>query len=234
MCGSWAYMINPKGKIIRGKDKNRVPLSYDLIKEQISESTPIIFSNTLMLLREVYENIGGYRLYFNRLTAEDYDWILMIIDKYFTINIPYYLYSYRQHSSSIMKEISEESISCGRAIARQSALFLASQRKKYGKDALMDDDLFPEFEEYTSFLRTPYLKDRSLILREKIQLYVYTGMHLESIKLAFYAIKVNPAKPINYLMVLYSILKLIIPISLHEAKQYIRFFKKKIIALFDN
>lgn len=62
-----------------------------------------IFPNTIMFSAEIYQKIGLYREEFNRIGAEDYDWILRVSERFMLGNIPSVCYFYRDNPESISR-----------------------------------------------------------------------------------------------------------------------------------
>lgn len=63
---------------------------------------PIIWGACLFK-KEIYKNIGGFDLVFNRIGAADYNWLQRASINYNFYNIQEVLYFYRQHGSSFTK-----------------------------------------------------------------------------------------------------------------------------------
>ena len=91
---------------IRGHQKKRHDLQHDyyLNKENFSDmfcSMPA----TIMIRKEVYDEIGGLHEYFDRLFAEDRYWIYLIIERYTALLLKTPLYGYRANPISLTNEI---------------------------------------------------------------------------------------------------------------------------------
>ncbi len=101
-CGSWYKRISFTGEEI-GLIKK--PCSYEEIISKLK--TGNAFCGAAVVIRkEVYEAVGGYREFYNRMGNEDYDWTYLIAEKFKGINIDQYLYGYRYNPASVSQEVS--------------------------------------------------------------------------------------------------------------------------------
>lgn len=81
ICGTWAHIINEQGKIVGEK---KYPLNDQEIKRSI-KWFPALIHPTWMARRKIYNDLKGYRGYFDY--AEDYDFLVRALDKYNMANI---------------------------------------------------------------------------------------------------------------------------------------------------
>ena len=197
MVGTFSDIISTNGEILETAKR---PISYEEVNEKIIESNAFIGA-TVMIKREVYEKIGGYREYFNRLAYQDYDWTYLIVEKYKSINLSHPLYQYRQHPTSTSKIVDPK-----RIVSDKLVKFLAKQRKDNGVDCLQQNN--PEIlDKYFNKLLTPYKKDLSLIYREFAAGAMYSNMKKRAIDLSWQAIKKEPFKLINWRTIFYCMRK---------------------------
>ncbi len=95
---------------------------------------PPFSAATVMIRKKVYNQVGGYRLYFNKIGAADYDWIYRVSEKHQVANLPESLYYIRKHRSSFTKSFSSNPL---RHISPEIAFFLHNQRRQLGYDDLL-------------------------------------------------------------------------------------------------
>ncbi|MER3329749.1 MAG: hypothetical protein RIF34_09250, partial [Candidatus Kapaibacterium sp.] len=86
---------------------------------------------TVHIKRQVLNQIGGYRDYFNCFAYQDYDWTSRIAESFVSINIPESLYYYRQHVKSNSKHIDPK-----RAVSKDLVIWLAQDRARNNSDYL--------------------------------------------------------------------------------------------------
>ncbi len=130
-------------------DKSVSTSQYPTGHEEISKKIPDLIpfcGSSIMIRREVYDTIGGYREYFDRIGAEDYDWILLAMEKFKVANLPAVLYYYRLSQNSVTRTFTYN----GRRklFASQIVKELYEQRQKNGIDYLQTGrlDLLTGFE----------------------------------------------------------------------------------------
>lgn len=133
------------------------PLTDSEVRTFIPDVVPFCGSS-IMIKREVYEEVGGYREYFDRIGAEDYDWILLVMEKFRVANIPDVLYYYRLSENSVTRTFTYE----GRRklFAAQMVKFLYEQRLNAGRDCLQNHQ--PEtLNAFEKELDNPFSSDES-------------------------------------------------------------------------
>ena len=127
-------MTDPKGIIYRVID---FPETHNAFVSRVSSNGIPMIQGSIMFKREVYEKIGGYRLWFNRRGAEDADWILRALEHFKIANINSCLYYYRQHSQSVTYHNPDsKGINKYRMYSTQVAYYLYKQRLSGEKDFL--------------------------------------------------------------------------------------------------
>ena len=199
MCGTLAYSVSTEGAKLNPIDR---PISYEEVMEAIQLKSAFLGA-TVMIRQDIYSEVGGYRDFFNQKGYQDYDWTYLIAEKYKAVNIPEYLYFYRQHGSSNSKKIEID-----RLLGKEYVQFLAKQRKgNNGHDALTNNTLMPAFESFLQSVKHPYLQDKSLIYRKYAATYMYHRMYRNALTISKKAIKINPVKVVNYRTYLYCLRK---------------------------
>lgn len=155
LCGSnFVRFFQPWGLYL----ESNFPTTKAGIEEAISNGKIPFAGTRVMIRREVYEKVGGFRSFFHKLTWEDYDWILRIMEHYQVANIADVLYEYRYFSSSTSKQSTQPSIE--KMYVDQVGFFLAGQRKARGYDAL-DSSNFAEIETFLAPLRDQVALDKT-------------------------------------------------------------------------
>lgn len=103
----------------------------DIVKSLIQQTFEFI-PNSFMFRREVYEQIGGYNEYFDRIGYEDFYWTVLAVEKFKAYNMPEHLYYYRVNPNSITGNQKERSMK----FSYVSLLTLMAQRRETGTDWL--------------------------------------------------------------------------------------------------
>lgn len=88
--------------------------------------------SAVMISKDVYSMIGGYREFFNGLCYEDHDWISRIVEMYPSININDHLYCYRYNPASI----GNVKLDFRKLASRDVVNYLRQQRALHGEDDL--------------------------------------------------------------------------------------------------
>lgn len=135
------------------------PVHHEEILEQIEQQHHYdVCGGSIMIHRSVYESIGGYRAYFDRMGGEDIDWIYRVIEKFRMANISDPLYFYRFNPVSISGDV--HSIEKGR-IAMALAYHFHQQRMTGDRDDLEKAD-YAAIDLFVSELRKNRLSDENL------------------------------------------------------------------------
>lgn len=150
--------ISTDGNLVR---KSSFPLSYTEINSEMC-NTLCFCGSSVMIKREVFEKIGGYREYFIGCVAEDYDWIWRIIEHYEACNIPQIGYYYRFHNESLTRKVY---FSIKKRHIHDIVKYLAKTRETIGTDFIMTQSIEEE-QNLISRLREPYDKDKGLLYRK--------------------------------------------------------------------
>lgn len=176
-------------------------LTYDEIVKDMEKCSQFCGA-TVMVRKEVLDDIGIYRTYFDRLGGEDYDWTLRIVEKYKAINLPDRLYDYRLHDSPVKIG----NVDIRKYFIDDIVQFLAKQRKKYnGEDSLSNPELFNELNQEVDRLQHEFQKDKAFPLRMHSHVLINSKQYYSSIKTCLQAIKKDPTNHKNYFNLLYCI-----------------------------
>lgn len=176
-------------------------LTYEEIVKDMEKCSQFCGA-TVMVRKEVLEDIGIYRTYFDRLGGEDYDWTLRIVERYKAINLPNRLYDYRLHDSPVKIG----NIDSRKYFIDDIVQFLAKQRKVHnGEDALSNPKLYFELEQKVEHLQQKFQKDKAFPLRIHSHVLINSKHYIASIKTCLQAIKKDPLVLKNYLNLAYCI-----------------------------
>jgi glycosyltransferase involved in cell wall biosynthesis len=197
LVGTWVHITGPAGQLLR---ENRRPVSHEEIMKEIYRQNPFC-SATVMIKKDVYHTIGGYREAFDGYSYQDYDWTFLIAEKYKSINLPEFLYSYRQHEHSNSKAVTIE-----RRIGDKLVLALARQRADKGYDCLQAGAV-DEFAKLVDELSTPYREDQSLLYQETAVALLYAGLAKKALRVSWKAVCKDPFKFRNYRTLKYAVVE---------------------------
>jgi glycosyltransferase involved in cell wall biosynthesis len=174
-------------------------LTYEEIVKDMEKCSQFCGA-TVMVRKEVLNDIGIYRIYFDRLGGEDYDWTLRIVEKYRAKNLPEPLYDYRLHDSPVK---------IGNVDPRKYYIddiihFLAKQRKKYnGEDSLSNPEIFHELETEVNRLKEIFERDSTLPMRLHSHTLINFKKYSASINTCLLSIKAKPFNFKNYTNLVY-------------------------------
>src|SRR5262245_41712992 len=138
---------------------------------------------TLMVRADVLRVVGGYREAFEGYSHQDYDWACRIAERHEALNLPNYLYTYRQRPGSNSKKVDLR-----RAIGHRLVQHLARQRATEGSDAFIRGEN-SEIAALLAELSQPYAQDPALLFREFAGSLLYTGLYRQAISASFAAVK---------------------------------------------
>jgi len=131
------------------------PMSFHEIMSFIPHNF-FIHPNTFLFKREVYQSIGGYREYFDRIGCEDYDWLCLIAEKFPIITIKQACYYYRFSDNSVTRSFKNRR----NLYSIELVKFLFKQRQQNGTDALISGNI-QELVDYEAELDKPFKDDPS-------------------------------------------------------------------------
>lgn len=186
MIGSNYANVDVRNEVV---SKSDLLLNWEDIKAEIPNTFPTCGA-TLMLKREVYDDIGGYDEYFDRIGAEDFYWLARIIDRYKVKNISDCLYYYLGNPASVSRNLND----LRKLFVVDSVRFLVKQRRETGTDSLLSGDHAP-LEAYLAELRRPYEEDKLLYLKKQVQRHFWNEQYAKGYKLAFKICCRNPFQP---------------------------------------
>lgn len=192
LCGSAISLIDVSGKKYGYK---KYPTDKQIIAERLyTESFPFSGS-AVMFTKEVYNAVGGFRTFYDRLGWEDHDWTIRACEKFASANIPEELYFVRNNAASITRNI--HPLEYRKLIVRKVGLAIALHRKETGID-LIDTRQTEILDQLWKQYETPFKKDRSLIFRILSQRIKETNYGL-ALRYAARAIWMSPLNPRTYL-----------------------------------
>jgi len=198
LIGSWATIIDSSGRVLR---TNQQPVSYQDIREQMYRRN-CFCGATMMLRRQVYEAVGGYREFFEDFGAEDYDWSCLIAESFTCRNLPQALYQYRIHPLSLSRSPNPK-----RAVAHRLVQHLALQRKeRQGYDDLILEK-HAELNDFVNLILEPHIRDVSKIYRSLAGVYMYEGLWIHAITSSLAAIRTRPFSLVNWRTLFYCLRK---------------------------
>ncbi len=195
MVGTAYHIVDMSGRLI---DEVVKPCSREEIRAELPKNSPFCGA-TLMIRREVYEKIGGYRPFFKDYAYQDYDWAYCIADEFESINLPQPLYSYRQNPLSNSKKVSAR-----RFVSDKIVQYLGKQRAERGADDLQRGDL-EALNLYIKGLLAPFEADPALIYRKYAEGFMYNRLYRRAIATAWQAVRAAPSKLVNYRTWLYCV-----------------------------
>jgi len=165
LCGcNFIRIDKANNKVITISD---YPTTDYFIKEYIDVHKELPFCGASVILRKnVYNEIGGYKLFYDRLGYEDSDWFLRINERFKTANISLPLYVYNYFPNSVSR--SEILNNYKKFYIKDIAWFLKNQRMKYGEDALENNNYLNEFQDYLEYLRKSFMKNRYFVYKKVI------------------------------------------------------------------
>lgn len=188
--GSNYNRIDDHGKI---KETSSFPLTHKEIQVAMPQKYYFIGS-ALMIRKKVYETIGAYNNFFNRMGAEDHYWVYLIMEKFKMCNVKEALYSYRFNENSVTGNIANNPSKINAPLILEH---LMNQRKSTGTDDLesgkIDDlnnmlnDLNKPFENNPSYYFYYVAKRRFYEGHKKLSLkYIKKAIFKSPLKLQYY------------------------------------------------
>lgn len=157
--GSNIDLISEEGQRIGTKE---YPVSTELINKHLLSPKFPFCGSAVMIQKEVYQKVGGYREYFNRLGWEDHDWLIRCCKIFKAANIDKYLYSYRNTHDSVTRNIQPQDYK--KMVIKKIGLELAKQRIETGTDCLEEGD-FTKLNEIERKYQKPFEDDPSLVYK---------------------------------------------------------------------
>lgn len=195
ICGTNGTRINQHDAFINTIEK---PQSHTEIMELMKVRNPFIGSS-LMITKQVYQLIGGYREYFDDFAYQDYDWAWLIAERFKAVNLPGQYYHYRQHSSSNSKKVSLK-----RRISLGLVQHLAKQRLQTGTDDVFDHNN-DKLKSLLQLLEKPYRQNPSKLYVDFATDFVYVKLYRKAIHMALLAVWNKPMGFQEHKLLLYII-----------------------------
>lgn len=186
LCGT--NFIRSRSGSKKASDCSDYPNSDTEIKNYIQKNKSVPFCGASVIFnRDVYKSIGGYRIFFDRIGNEHFDWFLLISEKYKVANISEKLYHYRYVSTSFSRN--DVIYNFRKYYISEITLFLREQRLKYSYDALQNNTFKPEFESFLSALEQKFKNDRLSVYKRLISSRLYNNDFRSAIDLYTSGIK---------------------------------------------
>lgn len=149
--------------------------------------------SALMIRRNVYEVIGGYNVFFDRMGAEDHYWVYLVLEKFRMENLKEPLYKYRFNEYSVSGNLSNNP---SKINVTQILEHIIQQRRTTGSDDLQDGNI-EQLKQRLEKLNLPFIKDPSFYYHYVAKQRFYEGHKKLAIKNILLAISKAPTK-INY------------------------------------
>ncbi|MEM9678706.1 MAG: glycosyltransferase [Bacteroidota bacterium] len=203
MCGTQVRFIDRLGSHLDIEDSK--PLSFEEIKDKIRNEN-VFTGSTIMVKTSIWNEIGGYRDYFNSLGYEDYDLTSRIVEKYKCVNLPNKLYLYRQYPESTSKKdlIYNPFKLHGHSLVKKCI----EDRAATGEDLVSKGD-FPSIINFIIEQHKPFIDDSSLIYRNMMWSYLNKGLNSMATRFILKAIYIKPFNWTNWrTFIIYVLLRL--------------------------
>jgi glycosyltransferase involved in cell wall biosynthesis len=158
---------------------------------------------TIMWRREVTDKLGGFHLYFDRLSSMDQYWIYLIRENYPVYYLNQQLYRARMHATSNHRTVRMDDMK--KLASWDVYKMLRRQREQTGTDALEQNDL-DSIAKYIESLR----QDRRWMaekFREYSAIRADTGDTTYALRLGLKAVYKWPWRLYNYRTLLYALRK---------------------------
>jgi len=188
-CTTNYTMVNEKGKKIISRNWNT---NYLKFKSDINYN-PLFCGATIMVKREVMDDVGLYNTFFDRIGGEDYEWLYRIASKYKVIHLQQDLYSYRIHDSAVKTTNTNRK----KYYVHEILNFIRTQHILTGKDYLSEKYL-PELNKKIDELDKPFREDNSMISRIEAYTAFNNGTYWRFLFFLAKAIISEPGKIDNY------------------------------------
>lgn len=192
--GSNYFRVNDLGEL-------DTPSEFELKHEEIFAQMPDKYNfvgSALMLRRAVYQTIGGYHEFFNRMGGEDLYWCFLIAEKYRIQNIKEPLYFYRFNPKSVSGDLSNNPSKLNVGFILK---YLINDRKTRKTDDLQESNI-ERLQGKLNTLNRPFIEDNSYYYYYVAKRRFYEGHKKMALKLMLKAIMKRPLK-ISYYKDLY-------------------------------
>lgn len=184
-CGTNFIQVSEKGEEIK---RSNYLLDYNDIKNAVPDFQ--IVGSSLMIKREVYEAVGGYHEFFDRIGVEDYYWTWLIMEKFQLMNLKESLYYYRINTNSVTSNLVSEP---KKVFSLEICQSLIESRKNTGTDLLesgKEDELINTLNGKVRFFKENPVDYYYHIARRRF----YEGRKKEALKLMLKVCLQSPLK----------------------------------------
>jgi glycosyltransferase involved in cell wall biosynthesis len=171
--------------------------NFHLNHDAIFQNIPFKFNfigSAIMIRKEVFDQIGGYHLFFDRMGAEDHYWMCLILEKYKMVNLSDSLYYYRFNENSVSGNIANNPSKINIPIVLEHLL---KQRKTSGIDDLQKGNQ-GAVQSLLEELNKPFILDRSYYFYYVAKRRYYEGHKKLAMRILWKAIKISPFRLIYY------------------------------------
>lgn len=194
LVGSYCGVFRTKNKILSVVEYS--VSNEDIYNDLIRKPHPPFCGSAILVRYEVIRRCGLYDENFDRVSAEDFDWIFRVALEGFRMgNIPEPLYLYRQHSSSIsnMNHVKNKLALFSEYIAKD--LYLTRLNKGAEDFDFFKMKYLKEFSEnpeelYYKNLQRSFLSTRFQLFSEIYKFLVYTRFSVKKFKMFFMSLVV--------------------------------------------
>ena len=156
VCGTFASYYDLKLNKILDKKLN---VEDDTIKKMVVKNNQFC-SASIMVKKEVLDEIGGYRDFFIVFGNYDYDWSSRLCQRFSSTNIPKFLYHVLITPFSNSRNIRDAK----KLISSDIVQFLIKERNETGSDSLEKGNI-QKLKKVEEELLLPFFRDKSLIFR---------------------------------------------------------------------
>ncbi len=204
LCGCNFIRINDiTKKIISYSD---YPSEHVQIVKYTNKNKQLPFCGaSIILKRSIYDQIGGYREYFDRIGYEHFDWFMLIIEKFEVANISDKLYNYRFVKNSFSR--TNKLYDFKKFYSSKIAWFLKEQRNQYGYDALQNNNVQNEFKDYLKTIESEFWNDRKGVYNSVIFQFLNNNEYYESLKIAINGLRKNEIGFMLFMYYMYRIFR---------------------------
>jgi glycosyltransferase involved in cell wall biosynthesis len=156
ICGCKIAVISEDEVLIKEKT---YPHSDEEIKLNLLNENNFPFAGSAVIIRRaVYDKIGGYRNFYDRLGWEDHDWLIRCCEKFKSSNLLDVHYYYRQSNISVTRTISLDDFH--KFFIKKIGIEISALRLKTGVD-LIDSSNFWTLHKLVLKYEEEFIKDRS-------------------------------------------------------------------------
>ena len=166
MCGCNFVRLNEENNKVMSK--SNYPTSDLAIKNYIEKYNNLPFCGASVILKKsIYDDIGGYKEFFDRIGVEHYDWFMRISEEFQVANLSqnFYYYRYLTNSFSRVNKLNDYK----KYFAKDIAIFLRDQRIIYGKDSLTDKTLEVQLDNFLDDLYNDFIKNRTPVYKSVVK-----------------------------------------------------------------